>query len=209
MLYLKLILCFTSDRLNLHAGAVQNVSPATGWACRNSVCWISWCCASPATGWTCKKMVCRITRCFRHNHQRHAGLSWIHINERGAVHAYYLYLKIYWCRNANINDLESLSFFLKLRNDFYNSLSLFAILTISSLSLFSLMVSWTGKQTSKLLTISSLSLLAMSTIFACERYWDRYPGSPPSRVAQWKRAGPIAQRSVDRNHALLPCERLE
>ena len=25
----------------------------------------------------------------------------------------------------------------------------------------------------------------------------------PSRVAQWKRAGPITQRSVDRNHALL------
>ena len=24
-----------------------------------------------------------------------------------------------------------------------------------------------------------------------------------SRVAQWKRAGPITQRSVDRNHALL------
>ena len=27
--------------------------------------------------------------------------------------------------------------------------------------------------------------------------------SPYSRVAQWKRAGPITQRSVDRNHALL------
>ncbi len=26
-----------------------------------------------------------------------------------------------------------------------------------------------------------------------------------SRVAQWKRAGPITQRSVDRNHALLEC----
>ena len=26
---------------------------------------------------------------------------------------------------------------------------------------------------------------------------------PCSRVAQWKRAGPITQRSVDRNHALL------
>ena len=26
-----------------------------------------------------------------------------------------------------------------------------------------------------------------------------------SRVAQWKRAGPITQRSVDRNHALLGC----
>ena len=26
---------------------------------------------------------------------------------------------------------------------------------------------------------------------------------PASRVAQWKRAGPITQRSVDRNHALL------
>ena len=26
---------------------------------------------------------------------------------------------------------------------------------------------------------------------------------PSSRVAQWKRAGPITQRSVDRNHALL------
>ena len=88
-----------------------NASPATGWACRNSVCWISWCCASPATGWTYKKMVSRITGCFRHNHQRHAGLSWIHINERGAVHAYYLYLKIYWCRNANINNLKSFSFF--------------------------------------------------------------------------------------------------
>ena len=25
----------------------------------------------------------------------------------------------------------------------------------------------------------------------------------PSRVAQWKRAGPITQGSVDRNHALL------
>ena len=25
-----------------------------------------------------------------------------------------------------------------------------------------------------------------------------------SRVAQWKRAGPITQRSVDRNYALLP-----
>ena len=24
-----------------------------------------------------------------------------------------------------------------------------------------------------------------------------------SRVAQWKRAGPITQRSVDRNHSLL------
>ena len=31
------------------------------------------------------------------------------------------------------------------------------------------------------------------------------PGSFPiySRVAQWKRAGPITQRSVDRNYALL------
>ena len=28
-------------------------------------------------------------------------------------------------------------------------------------------------------------------------------GLPASRVAQWKRAGPITQRSVDRNHALL------
>ena len=27
--------------------------------------------------------------------------------------------------------------------------------------------------------------------------------STDSRVAQWKRAGPITQRSVDRNHALL------
>ena len=27
--------------------------------------------------------------------------------------------------------------------------------------------------------------------------------TPRSRVAQWKRAGPITQRSVDRNHALL------
>ena len=26
---------------------------------------------------------------------------------------------------------------------------------------------------------------------------------PESRVAQWKRAGPITQRSVDRNYALL------
>ena len=26
---------------------------------------------------------------------------------------------------------------------------------------------------------------------------------PYSRVAQWKRAGPITQRSVDRNHAML------
>ena len=26
---------------------------------------------------------------------------------------------------------------------------------------------------------------------------------PDSRVAQWKRAGPITQRSVDRNYALL------
>uniref|UniRef100_A0A0M3IBV8 Transposase n=1 Tax=Ascaris lumbricoides TaxID=6252 RepID=A0A0M3IBV8_ASCLU len=25
-----------------------------------------------------------------------------------------------------------------------------------------------------------------------------------SSVAQWKRAGPITQRSVDRNHSLLP-----
>ncbi len=29
------------------------------------------------------------------------------------------------------------------------------------------------------------------------------PPAPSSRVAQWKRAGPITQRSVDRNHALL------
>ena len=29
------------------------------------------------------------------------------------------------------------------------------------------------------------------------------PYSVTSRVAQWKRAGPITQRSVDRNHALL------
>ena len=28
-------------------------------------------------------------------------------------------------------------------------------------------------------------------------------GGRNSRVAQWKRAGPITQRSVDRNHALL------
>ncbi len=28
-------------------------------------------------------------------------------------------------------------------------------------------------------------------------------GSTDSRVAQWKRAGPITQRSVDRNYALL------
>ena len=28
-------------------------------------------------------------------------------------------------------------------------------------------------------------------------------GDQASRVAQWKRAGPITQRSVDRNHALL------
>ena len=32
-----------------------------------------------------------------------------------------------------------------------------------------------------------------------------HPHTAPcaSRVAQWKRAGPITQRSVDRNHALL------
>ena len=30
-----------------------------------------------------------------------------------------------------------------------------------------------------------------------------HPGWPDSRVAQWKRAGPITQRSVDRNYALL------
>ena len=29
-----------------------------------------------------------------------------------------------------------------------------------------------------------------------------------SRVAQWKRAGPITQRSVDRNYALLKCNLL-
>ena len=29
------------------------------------------------------------------------------------------------------------------------------------------------------------------------------PTDRDSRVAQWKRAGPITQRSVDRNHALL------
>ena len=28
-------------------------------------------------------------------------------------------------------------------------------------------------------------------------------GNTDSRVAQWKRAGPITQRSVDRNYALL------
>ena len=32
---------------------------------------------------------------------------------------------------------------------------------------------------------------------------DRLVVLPFSRVAQWKRAGPITQRSVDRNHALL------
>ena len=30
-----------------------------------------------------------------------------------------------------------------------------------------------------------------------------FPFRQVSRVAQWKRAGPITQRSVDRNHSLL------
>ena len=30
------------------------------------------------------------------------------------------------------------------------------------------------------------------------------PQGTTSRVAQWKRAGPITQRSMDRNHPLLP-----
>ena len=33
--------------------------------------------------------------------------------------------------------------------------------------------------------------------------WKLIIGGLNSRVAQWKRAGPITQRSVDRNHALL------
>ena len=32
---------------------------------------------------------------------------------------------------------------------------------------------------------------------------EKYRATIHSRVAQWKRAGPITQRSVDRNHALL------
>lgn len=38
------------------------------------------------------------------------------------------------------------------------------------------------------------------------RYWKTIAWGYhlSSRVAQWKRAGPITQRSVDRNHALLP-----
>ena len=38
------------------------------------------------------------------------------------------------------------------------------------------------------------------TTLPCHFVW---PHSYGSRVAQWKRAGPITQRSVDRNHALL------
>ncbi len=34
-------------------------------------------------------------------------------------------------------------------------------------------------------------------------YWKFLRHDNSSRVAQWKRAGPITQRSVDRNHALL------
>ena len=34
-------------------------------------------------------------------------------------------------------------------------------------------------------------------------YPDYYHVASTSRVAQWKRAGPITQRSVDRNHSLL------
>ena len=39
-----------------------------------------------------------------------------------------------------------------------------------------------------------------------ELHDDRYidaTQSPTSRVAQWERAGPITQRSMDRNHPLL------
>ena len=37
----------------------------------------------------------------------------------------------------------------------------------------------------------------------CSTLVPVYPTPRNSRVAQWKRAGPITQRSVDRNHALL------
>ena len=37
----------------------------------------------------------------------------------------------------------------------------------------------------------------------CDPIFTTITTSITSRVAQWKRAGPITQRSVDRNHALL------
>lgn len=49
----------------------------------------------------------------------------------------------------------------------------------------------------------SLVGVRMVTSFICNKY-VKFPSLDyGSRVAQWKRAGPITQRSMDRNHPLL------
>ena len=45
--------------------------------------------------------------------------------------------------------------------------------------------------------------VAPCTMLALIQDPARISSRPCSRVAQWKRAGPITQRSVDRNYALL------
>ena len=45
-------------------------------------------------------------------------------------------------------------------------------------------------------------------LLTCSIDFNVYIWLVSSRVAQWKRAGPITQRSVDRNHALLRSNRL-
>ena len=47
------------------------------------------------------------------------------------------------------------------------------------------------------------SPITESTEISYKIVYVKYAQTVTSRVAQWKRAGPITQRSVDRNHALL------
>ena len=49
-----------------------------------------------------------------------------------------------------------------------------------------------------ILVVSSSNVLGRHDNIQSDGYQSKN-----SRVAQWKRAGPITQRSVDRNHALL------
>ena len=49
----------------------------------------------------------------------------------------------------------------------------------------------------------SFDIFTFKLILAREKYLNAPNLVMDSRVAQWKRAGPITQRSVDRNYALL------
>merc|ERR1711911_243308 len=47
------------------------------------------------------------------------------------------------------------------------------------------------------------SQASFSFFLFSHQHWAIYPFFHHSSVAQWKRAGPITQRSMDRNHPLL------